>query len=186
MPWEAPAQGRINASVDELLLGGGSGRRRLARGGRRSWERGGRNVLVEGGEGRDGREERKRGEKTHGEDGRQGAEEGEGRVGEEEAEGRESLYYSGTLGEEATAHWDTNAILELLEPRGQLYLEDVPPTAGRQEEVGQREGGQGGGGQGEGGRPPANKTVLRLWLSSKGVLSRTHYDSEHPPTLACC
>ncbi|KAL1530843.1 hypothetical protein AB1Y20_001738 [Prymnesium parvum] len=79
----------------------------------------------------------------------------------------ESLYYSGTLGEPATAHWRTEAILASLQPLDHLLLHDVPPL--RKEEPQPPEGGP----------APANQTTLRLWISSKGVASRTHYDKSH-------
>ena len=87
----------------------------------------------------------------------------------------ESLYHSGTLGGEATTHWQTETLLSALEGHASFALNDTPPL--RPEEP------QPPGGRLPGGEPPAgaprNGTTLRLWLSGRGVVSRSHYDKSH-------
>ena len=77
-------------------------------------------------------------------------------------------YYSGTLHDAATEHWATAQLLSELEPTAPLHLEDAPPLL-----------------PDDGVVPPtaaslaANRTSLRLWLTSDRVLARTHYDKGH-------
>ena len=78
----------------------------------------------------------------------------------------QSMYYSGTLGQSTTAHWDTDALLSQLGPREHLLLHDTPPILDTEMQP-----------PAGSGTPPQNTTALRLWLSSAGVISRTHYDS---------
>lgn len=83
---------------------------------------------------------------------------------------RARYYYSGSLYDDAaTAHWRLPPLLSQLSPLEPLHLEDVPGF-GADEPV----------------PPPAdtsahprNHTSLRLWLTSGGVLARTHYDKSH-------
>ena len=80
------------------------------------------------------------------------------------------LYLSGTLGGERTQHWQTELLLDELEPHAPLQLDDTPPLLPSDTP-----------------RPPPaleasvpqNKTTLRLWGGSAGVLARTHYDKGH-------
>ena len=83
--------------------------------------------------------------------------------------GAQSLYYSGTVGGVNTAHWQTEALLEELAPRDFLLLDDVPPPPEGREAPTSTPNGE----------SPRNATSLRLWMSSAGVLSRTHYDKSH-------
>eukprot|EP00908_Phaeocystis_cordata_P012118 Transcript_23084.p1 GENE.Transcript_23084~~Transcript_23084.p1 ORF type:complete len:559 (+),score=189.27 Transcript_23084:94-1770(+) len=83
----------------------------------------------------------------------------------------EFLYYSGTLGDAPTAHWDTERLLAAVQPLAPLQIADVPPLTPDAKP-----------------QPPAssassdlprNRTTFRLWLSGAGVVSRTHYDKAH-------
>ena len=91
------------------------------------------------------------------------AEEGRPRV--------ERYYYSGSLHEVSTAHWATQAIVDDLSPLDDLKLRDAPPlpadAALRPPD------------DGLSAPAPENRTSLRLWLTSAGVLARTHYDKSH-------
>ena len=80
-------------------------------------------------------------------------------------------YYSGSLGEAATAHWQTEGIKGDLAPTDAMYIDDVPPLDEKTSVPRPPPSSAGG--------RPANRTSLRLWLTSGDVLARTHYDKSH-------
>lgn len=86
------------------------------------------------------------------------------------------LYYSGSLSEESTAHWQTRAIVEELSPMDALLLRDA--SALYPSDSPQPPPSRGGSGASSSALP-ANRTSLRLWLTSADVLARAHYDKSH-------
>ena len=107
-------------------------------------------------------------------------------------------YYSGSLGydDPATSHWRRSSLLEALHPIDPLHIFDVPsitpndpvqPPAHllkqQQQAAASRRGGGASGTSSsanvDNGALPTNRTSLRLWLTSSGVLARTHYDKSH-------
>ena len=88
---------------------------------------------------------------------------------------REYLYYSGTLRDAPTAHWQTETLLADVQPLAPLRIADVPPLAAPGL-PGAIEPPPGAAAAGE---LPRNRTSFRLWLSGGGVVSRTHYDKAH-------
>ena len=86
-------------------------------------------------------------------------------------------YYSGSLGQDTTAHWQTAAIMDGLSPLAPLEISDAPPLA--PESSPQPPAGGHAGGGGGASSLPKNKTSLRLWLTSANVMARAHYDKGH-------
>jgi hypothetical protein len=84
--------------------------------------------------------------------------------------GHRRYYYSGSIGESSTRHWQSERILSDLSPLDQLRLDDVPPLLPEEARAQAAAGG---------GPPPANFTSMRLWMTSADVLARTHYDKSH-------
>ena len=88
------------------------------------------------------------------------------------AGGGRHFYYSGSLhGDAATAHWHTEDLVDDLSPLDAIALKDVPALA-REEPIQPPP-------RTDASTLPTNRTVLRLWLTSGGVLARTHYDKSH-------
>lgn len=93
-------------------------------------------------------------------------------------DGEPAFYYSGSIGDAATSHWQTAALLDELEPSEALHIEDVPPLAADVDD-GLPRPPSADSAAGGGGALPRNRTSLRLWLTSGNVLARTHYDKSH-------
>ena len=77
-------------------------------------------------------------------------------------------YHSGTVGEQSTQHWQAQALLDDLAPLAPLEITDVPPLGASEPQP-----------PAHAAAPPVNRTAVRLWLTSSGVLARTHYDKSH-------
>ena len=82
------------------------------------------------------------------------------------------FYYSGSLHHDAaTAHWHADALTADLAPLEPLALLDVPPLLPDDPIQPPAQAGASA--------RPINRTSMRLWLTSGGVLARTHYDKSH-------